>query len=210
MKRGFTVVEILVTLVVIAILLGLGTVGLRSTLANGRDSERKSDIETIARGLEARYDKGNSLKALPQTTIYWPNPTAQGKGYYPGVNEVYHMEGGYRSGFSPETPNGNYTTENLPGTSQSALTTPSGSKLGQACVWMCQPAGNASQLVSVFGGSASSPQDKYIYESVDSNGNICSNGNCVAYNLYWISETMTTNYPDAGITGLQIHRSKHQ
>ena len=51
MNRGFTVVEILVTLVVMAIILTLGTVNLRSSLANGRDSERKSDIESITRGL---------------------------------------------------------------------------------------------------------------------------------------------------------------
>lgn len=77
MKRGFTVVEVLVTLVVIAIILGLGTVGLRATLVNGRDSERRADIDTIARGLEAYYDRGNPYVTSPST-----------KGTYPGSNDM--------------------------------------------------------------------------------------------------------------------------
>ena len=40
MVRGFTVIEVLVTLVIMSILLGLGTVGIRASLVNGRDAER--------------------------------------------------------------------------------------------------------------------------------------------------------------------------
>src|SRR6478672_10052725 len=82
MKRGFTVVAVLITLVIIGILLGLGTVGLRSTLANGRDSERKADIETIARGLEAYYARGNPYVVGSVT-----------KNTYPGSGDFQHLMG---------------------------------------------------------------------------------------------------------------------
>lgn len=204
MNRGFTVVEVLVTLVIMAILMGLGTVGLRSTLANGRDAERKSDIEIIARGLETRYNAGNAKQALPCCSTYWPDPEKRGKGYYPGANEFIHTQGTHRTDFTPETVSGGYIPENLPGASRAALTSPSGILVGQVCVWACVPAGNDAQLASIFGTPAS---DKYLYESYDANGNICSNGNCIGYNLYWISEVDQTVYK--GIPGLKVWRSKH-
>lgn len=208
MNRGFTVVEVLVTLIVIGILLGLGTVGLRSTLANGRDSERKSDIETIARGLEFRYDNGNAISALPQTDpTNWPNPTGQGKGYYPGVNEFIHMQGSFRTGFVPETPTESYFFKNLQGATEAAITTPSGNKIGQVCVFACAPAGDSAQLATAF-NHPTEGKDRYLYESVNTNNGVCSNGDCVAFNLYWISETDTT--VNKGIAGLKIHRSKRE
>lgn len=209
MKRGFTVVEVLITLIVIGILLGLGTVGLRATLANGRDSERKSDIETIARGLEQRYTNGNAKKALPPSDIYYPNPTSHGKGYYPGINEFYHMEGGQRGSFVPETIVGGYMIGNLPGISGSSLITPSGNKFGQVCVYACQPAGNDAQLVTAF-NHPTEGRDRYLYEGVDPSGIVCSNGNCMAFNLYWVSETDQSLLPGYTIPGLKVVRSKHQ
>lgn len=208
MNRGFTVVELLITLIVIGILLGLGTVGLRATLANGRDAERKSDVETIARGLEMRYNNGNAKQALPAYDgVYWIDPDRRSKGYYPSTNEFIHTQGQQRGGFNPETVPGGYIPENLPGASNAALTSPSGIKVGQMCVWMCTPAETDSQIQQIF-GAPSNIQDKYIYEAVNSGGGICSDSQCVAFNLYWISETDTTVYK--GIPGLKVVRSKHQ
>jgi prepilin-type N-terminal cleavage/methylation domain-containing protein len=59
--RGFTIPELIIVIAVMAILLVLGVVNLRSSQANGRDTERKMDIETIAGYLENHYKTGSSL-----------------------------------------------------------------------------------------------------------------------------------------------------
>lgn len=172
MKRGFTVVEVLVTLVIISIILGLGTVGLRSTLANGRDAERKADIETIARGLEQFYDGKVPGK----------------KGSYPAYNEFW---------FDLHEQDKPYISY-LPGTSISAFTTPSGNgnsgRFQMMCIfespsgyWSTQPGcespGNEDKIESVI------QNDVYGYEAIESNGTFCYNSSyCTSYNLYWYSE----------------------
>lgn len=52
---GFTVVELILTITIMAVLMTVAVVGLRSTQANGRDVERKSDTDIIARSLEQFY-----------------------------------------------------------------------------------------------------------------------------------------------------------
>ena len=56
MRRGFTVVELVITITIMGILLTLAVVNLNSTQANGRDAERKGDAENIALHLESFYD----------------------------------------------------------------------------------------------------------------------------------------------------------
>ena len=205
MNRGFTVVEILVTLVVMAIILTLGTVNLRGSLANGRDSERKSDIESIARGLEQRYENGNAIRALPVTPVNdWPDSTAYGKGWYPGVNELRHMQGQNMSGFNPTSVSGGYLSRNLPGTSDSIITTPNGNAIIPVCTSSCAAAGNNSQISNALG----SDRDKYVYEPITDTGAVCLTGICTSYKLYWVSEVDTTTYK--GIAGLKEAKSKHQ
>jgi prepilin-type N-terminal cleavage/methylation domain-containing protein len=207
MKSGFTVVEVLITLVILTILLGLGTAGLRSSLANGRDAERKADTETLARALETRYINGNSRQALPVPPApgNWPDPERRGKGFYPGVNEFLHTEGNQRNDFVPQQIVGGYISENLPGASVASLTSPSGIQINHVCTYICQPAGDNAQLASAYGSPV---QDKYLYEPFDRNGSICSNGDCVGFTLYWISEVDRTVVK--GIPGLKIIKSKHQ
>lgn len=170
MKRGFTVVEILVTLVVIAILLGLGTVGLRATLVNGRDSERKADAETIARGLEQFYTYGVA---------------GYSKGHYPSLNEFWN---------DVVTGSKSYT-DLTPGTSMAAFTSPSDNKgLILLCIfqspsayWTTQPGCEAPGNASKIRSSISS--DWYGYEPLTPSGAHCYNASdCVAFNLYWFSE----------------------
>lgn len=69
--EGFTVVELVVVMVIMAILLTLGVASYNSYQVNVRDSERLADINAIATGLEARYDKGNSSITLnaPYSTV---------------------------------------------------------------------------------------------------------------------------------------------
>lgn len=56
MKRGFTIVELVITIVIMGILLTLAVVNLNDSQANARDAERKSDVESIALHLENYYN----------------------------------------------------------------------------------------------------------------------------------------------------------
>ena len=56
-RKGFTVIELVVAITVIIILLGLGTVGFRSSRAHYRDREREADVQAIAAYLEQIYPK---------------------------------------------------------------------------------------------------------------------------------------------------------
>lgn len=64
--RGFSVVEILVVIIVMAILLTLAVVNVRSTQVNARDSERTVDVENIALTLE-RFHAANHSGGFSQT-----------------------------------------------------------------------------------------------------------------------------------------------
>lgn len=51
-QTGFTLIELLITLSIIAIIITISTFAIIETLKTGRDSKRKSDLETIRSGLE--------------------------------------------------------------------------------------------------------------------------------------------------------------
>ena len=55
--RGFTTVELIVVISLIAILLTMSVLGVRGMQASARDSERKVDVESIAIKLESMYAK---------------------------------------------------------------------------------------------------------------------------------------------------------
>lgn len=63
-RGGFTIVELIITITIMAILMTLAVVSLRSTQANGRDAERTTDIEEIARSLETLYSSNRSDLAV--------------------------------------------------------------------------------------------------------------------------------------------------
>lgn len=73
-SRGFTVIEILVTITIMAILLVVGVVNLRSTQVSARDTERKTDIDSLSLGLEAFYKTGTdgstAFGRYPSTAIF--------------------------------------------------------------------------------------------------------------------------------------------
>lgn len=192
MKRGFTVVEILIALTIMVILLTLGVLSMDSLDKNARDKERESDIATIARGLERRYEEGNPVLANGDSL----------KGMYPGTNEALHMSGAERVGWDPETVPGGYFFENLPGTSHASIVSPIQNKDNLSeegwriiCVSSCAPAGDTNQINAHF------VDDNYVYEPVDRNGNICYSNDCSSFSLYWKSEVEDT---------IKVVKSKHR
>lgn len=194
MSRGFTLIEILVTIVIMVILLTLAVANLRSTQIQARDTERRNDVESIARGLEQRYNLGNTKATLPTG---WTN-----KGSYPGNNEILHMMGCDRAaqGFVPGQISGGYLTEGLPGITDKILNAPGNetaqwvcagsaiSSLHPSCVWACANAETQSQIESSL---PSGQFSRYIYEPYSLSGSnkiICANDGCRGFNLYWRSE----------------------
>lgn len=78
MKRGFTIVELLIVIVVIAILASISVVAYNGIQARAKDSARSQDIKTIVQALEMHYaDRG----FFPNQTTYTPGSTAINGGW---------------------------------------------------------------------------------------------------------------------------------
>lgn len=72
-RRGFTVVELVITITIMGILLTLAVVSVNATQANGRDAERKADAESLAMHLERYQSSKNS--AIAYSGVSYPGTT---------------------------------------------------------------------------------------------------------------------------------------
>lgn len=174
-RRGFTVVELVVVMVIMAILITFTMVSVTNSQVATRDRERQTDIEILARGLEQRYNQGN------------PRATESGgmtrAGQYPGINEMIHIDGQSRGTFTPGQIAGGYYTDVLPGITNDAIYSPTGQKLALSCVWACAPAGTMAPITNYTNNGY------YVYEPVDKNGNVCCCTGCVRFDLYYKKES---------------------
>lgn len=182
--RGFTVVELVVVMTIMAILLTLGFVSLNASQVNARNMERGTDIEAIAKGLEARYVRSN-ISA---------NASYINKGSYPSVYELQHMEGLTVATITP-TQTTQYLEQALPGTRMvnfappnitSAVTTTFIPMCSAPGVGACAANNNAEDATKISTVVANS--SVYVYEPIDANNQICFNTECVRYNLYYLPE----------------------
>lgn len=64
-KRGFTLVELLIVIAILSILSTLGLANFQSSRIKARDLARKSDLQTIAKSLEAYV---NDYRSYPLST----------------------------------------------------------------------------------------------------------------------------------------------
>lgn len=80
LRRGFTIIEIVIVLALMGILFTFAIAQLSSTQMSARDNALRAYAETIARGLEEYYRTGN--------TAYSISP-----GKYPSTNEFRHASG---------------------------------------------------------------------------------------------------------------------
>lgn len=166
MNRGFTVVEILITLVVMTVLLTLGVFAVRGSLVNARDAERAEDIAAIARGLEIYYKRGNPYYIGGGTT----------KGTYPGANSIIGITGAgwCDSAYFKNAAQAalysvckNYTIDALPGTTLAALIPPNYTSQQLANPWLTTDSGRGDQLINT---AMMNDLDagKYVYKPMES------------------------------------------
>lgn len=63
-SRGFTLLELLVTISIIGILMALATVSFTTAQKNGRDSRRRADVENVRKALEQYYALNTQYPAV--------------------------------------------------------------------------------------------------------------------------------------------------
>jgi len=88
-QRGFTLVEVLVTVAIMVILLTLAVVNISSTQVSQRDSERAAEITAIANNLETFYKTGVNTSTVlgryPSTALLASGATSI-KAFFPYID----------------------------------------------------------------------------------------------------------------------------
>lgn len=202
-QQGFTLIELMITMVIIVILMALAIINLRSSQANARDAKRAGDSATIARGLETRYNEGFSPPSagwLASTGISASCPMTD----YPSTEEIVYALGNADPGTcftNPTTATSNFIVEDLPGTAPDSYTPPNTGTFRPICSTSC-----TANTAEGSGVTTASIGNDYVYEPLDAAGKVCylASQDCVRYNLYYVSETGTPN------SGVVTIRSKHQ
>lgn len=168
MKRhGFTIVELVIVITIMGILLTLAVVNLNSSQANARDSERKSDAESIAVMLESFYRNASTQSSS--------SPGSYISKVYPHTSKVNTLSN-FQSTFpdadtkvilAPNAP-ANQTTGLIAATNTGAPVTP----------------------------APSEAYDNYVYQPLRANGSLCTSFTetdpCRKFNLYYFQEVTGT------------------
>lgn len=113
MRRGFTVIELVIVITIMGILLTLAIVTLNSSQANARDAERKSDAEALAVALESYYRNASISSTVTPGTYFGHT--------YPGA-VVFINTDNIRNAF-PDLDPKVYRSPNSPGGSELSIVT---------------------------------------------------------------------------------------
>lgn len=165
LRRGFTIVELLITITIMGILLTLAVVSLTSTQANGRDSERQGDAETIVLNLESYY---NNSSQDSQGNFFMSGGTYPGWGYL------------IPSTFAKILPDIDPKSTRAPGVDPSSPMS-------------LVAATNNTQTPAGVQPQPSKTNDVYVYQPLTKNSELCADpfvdGECRKFNIYYYQET---------------------
>jgi len=101
-RSGYTLLELLVVMAIIAILATVGLVSFNATQKKSRDTRRKGDLRSISNALEQYYAVCGSIYPTPATgskvpsTVFCPSPSQAMMVTVPndpGTNVAYGMTG---------------------------------------------------------------------------------------------------------------------
>lgn len=165
-SRGFTLIELIIVMVVMAVLMALGVVGLNTTQKQARDKERSADIEIIQRSLEQYYERGDVSVSTPT------------KGTYPSTTQ---FDGFISAGTQYEI---------LPSLNQAALTPPSKSVIS---LESSSGTTEASPVAIVNPGITTKLNaGKYVYKPMTSTSEASCSSSCSRYALLYKEEQSGT------------------
>lgn len=88
MKKGFTIIELLITLVIIGLLVSVATVNYATIQRRARDNARRIQVQSIATAVETYYSVNKKFPGKINTIID-PLPGGSTASYYDAYNNVY-------------------------------------------------------------------------------------------------------------------------
>jgi prepilin-type N-terminal cleavage/methylation domain-containing protein len=190
MKRrgGFTLIEVLVTMTIMVILMTLAVVNIRGTQVRARDTERRSDTESLAQQLDSLYASGFSF-------TYGGGPISF-KGRYPTTAQMNDVNA--RTQIFSDLPSRTLIDPGKQTSSETIFMATNGKEL------IPPPEGGACSTYVCPTPGIDFP---YVYQPLDDSGNLCINDtgatpqNCRRFNIYYRNEY------DGKI---QVVRSKYQ
>lgn len=165
-RRGFTIVELIITITIMGILLTLAVVNVGTTQVKARDDARKSDIESIASNLESFYISGTD------------NSTNFAR--YPSLGLI-----GNASVITASLRDANINSFLPPGTTDVTQTF-----LGSTNT------GTSPSIQTTASVLPQPTKDQYVYQPIKSDGSVCQSSeiDCRKYNLFYRLETDNTVY----------------
>ncbi len=170
MRRGFTVIELVIVITIMGILLVLAVVNLNSSQEHSRDSERKSDAEAIAIMFESYYNNASNESTVSPGSFIGKT--------YPAIDVITNATT-FRSSFPDADPK----LVRTPGVAES-----SPMSLVPATVATIDP-------LTIMPSPATT-NDIYVYQPLRNDGSLCTtfseSNPCQKFNLYYLQETSST------------------
>ncbi|MCB9820124.1 prepilin-type N-terminal cleavage/methylation domain-containing protein [Candidatus Nomurabacteria bacterium] len=198
-SRGFTLVELVIVMIVIAVIAALGTVAVGKIQVSARDQERRTDIQAFAAALENRYRTGNTKSSSPHSATY----TA---GSYPGENEIFHNIEWFQSQVASEI---------LPGLTRQSITPPgstpyislicftntTGPCAGNTTTDSMSSTDRETTIRNHIWHLTNGGRETYVYEPITNDNKVCYQNDCSHYNLHYYEEETDS---------VKTYRSKRQ
>jgi len=166
-RRGFTIVELIITITIMGILLTLAVVNVNTTQLKSRDNERKADVEAIATALESFYSVGGNnplgLGRYPSTGL-----TSPGTG-----NIVLNLRDVDLKSFT------------APGVASSDLTFIPSTNVG-----------TDKSIQTTVNVQPQPTIGQYVYQPIKTDGGVCTSGyvDCRKYNIFYRLEVDNAVY----------------